>query len=69
MQQAPTGNPLLPFIEQQGFVMLDGGLATTLESYGHDLDDPLWSARLLIESPESIQRAHLDFLAAALDRR
>lgn len=67
MSKEPAGNPLLPFIDRQGVVILDGGLATTLESYGHDLDDPLWSARLLLEAPESIRRAHLDFLAAGAD--
>jgi len=61
------GNPLLPIIEDQGFVVLDGGLATTLESRGHDLDNALWSAGLLLEEPEAIRRTHLDFLAAGAD--
>ena len=44
---------------QQGFVMLDGGLATELENRGADLDDDLWSAKMLIESPELIRQVHL----------
>lgn len=41
--------------------ILDGGLATALESRGHDLSDELWSARLLAEAPEEIVATHLEF--------
>ena len=47
--------------------MLDGGLATTLESRGYDLDDPLWSAKILMEKPEVIRELHREFLAAGAD--
>ena len=47
--------------------MLDGGLATSLEALGCDLRDPLWSARVLLDAPELIRRAHLDFLRAGAD--
>jgi homocysteine S-methyltransferase len=67
MTQPAPSNPFLPFIEHQGSVVLDGGLATTLESYSHDLDDLLWSAKVLLEAPESIRRAHLEFLEAGAD--
>ena len=30
-------------------MMLDGGLATTLEAHGCDLNDSLWSARTLLD--------------------
>jgi homocysteine S-methyltransferase len=55
------------YIEQQGFVVLDGALATELERHGADLDDPLWSARCLIESPELISRVHMDYMQAGAD--
>lgn len=42
----------------------DGGLATELETYGHDLSDDLWSARLLIDNPEDIVAVHTDFFRA-----
>lgn len=45
-------------------IVLDGGLATQLETQGADLSDRLWSARLLIEEPEAIIRAHLAFYRA-----
>ncbi len=44
-------NPLLPFLQQQNVVILDGALATELERRGADLRDPLWSAKLLLENP------------------
>ncbi|MFC5832462.1 homocysteine S-methyltransferase [Nonomuraea insulae] len=48
-------------------LVLDGGLATQLERLGADLADELWSARLLLEEPELIRRAHADFFAAGAD--
>jgi homocysteine S-methyltransferase len=60
-------NPFAPFLGQQGFVLLDGGLATELERLGHDLDDPLWSARLLRDDPEAIARVHDAYLRAGAD--
>ncbi|MFQ5350419.1 MAG: homocysteine S-methyltransferase, partial [Thermoanaerobaculia bacterium] len=47
--------------------VLDGGLATELEARGHDIGDELWSARLLLDDPESIRRLHLDYLEAGAD--
>jgi homocysteine S-methyltransferase len=60
-------NPIQPFLSRHGFVMLDGGLATEMEKHGADLDDELWSARMLIESPEMVRRVHVDFLEAGAD--
>jgi homocysteine S-methyltransferase len=48
-------------------VILDGGLATHLEALGCDLRDELWSAKLLMESPEAILQAHRDYFAAGAD--
>jgi homocysteine S-methyltransferase len=48
-----------------GPVVLDGGLATHLETMGHDLSGTaLWSARLIADEPEAIVAAHADFFAA-----
>jgi homocysteine S-methyltransferase len=60
-------NILAPFLEQQGFVLLDGALATELEYRGADLNDPLWSAKILLEAPELIRAVHEDYLAAGAD--
>lgn len=61
------GNPLLQVLERQPVLILDGGLATTLEDRGFDLDDDLWSARVLLADPEAIARVHRDFLDAGAD--
>lgn len=45
-------------------LVADGGLATELEARGFDLSDPLWSARLLVESPRDIAAVHSAFYAA-----
>ena len=62
-----VSNLLKPFLDQQGLVMLDGGLATELEARGSVLTDELWSARVLMEQPELIRAVHLDYLAAGAD--
>lgn len=62
-----SDNPLLPFLEKQSALILDGGLATTLENRGLVLDDELWSARILLEDPEAIRQVHRDFLTAGSD--
>uniref|UniRef100_A0A7N0VJN5 Hcy-binding domain-containing protein n=1 Tax=Kalanchoe fedtschenkoi TaxID=63787 RepID=A0A7N0VJN5_KALFE len=47
-----------------GCAVLDGGLATELERHGANLNDPLWSAKCLLNSPHLIRRVHLDYLHA-----
>ena len=62
-----TPSTLERVLDAQGFVVLDGGLATTLESAGHVLDTGLWSASLLRDAPEAVGAAHEAFLAAGAD--
>jgi homocysteine S-methyltransferase len=62
-----ASDPIAPFLERQGALILDGGLATELEKRGADLDDPLWSARLLLENPDLIRQVHHDYYAAGAD--
>ena len=47
-----------------GFLILDGGLATELERRGHDVSGPLWSAQLLRTAPEAIEQLHYEYFAA-----
>ncbi|MFG2596254.1 homocysteine S-methyltransferase [Streptomyces sp. NPDC048462] len=47
-----------------GTVLLDGGLSNQLEAQGCDLSDALWSARLLADGPEQIERAHSAYVRA-----
>jgi homocysteine S-methyltransferase len=60
-------DPITPFLERQGVLLLDGGLATELEARGCDLNDPLWSARALIEAPDLVRQVHFDYLEAGAD--
>jgi homocysteine S-methyltransferase len=46
---------------------LDGALATELERRGANLNDPLWSARCLIEQPGMIRAVHSDYFRAGAD--
>jgi len=55
------------FLRSRGFVLLDGGLATELESAGHDLNDALWSAKVLLEYPDAVEAAHTAYLRAGAD--
>ena len=55
------------FLRSQGFVLLDGGLATELERAGHDLNDPLWSAKVLVEDPGAVEAVHAAYLRAGAD--
>ncbi len=60
-------NPIAPFLSKQGFLILDGGLSTQLESQGHDLNHSLWTARMLDENPGALKEAHSAFLQAGAD--
>ena len=54
-------DPFGPLSGDRDVVILDGGLATELERRGADLRDGLWSARVLIEKPELIERTHVAY--------
>lgn len=56
-----------PLLEQKRVLILDGALATELERRGANLNDPLWSAKVLIENPETIRQLHLDYFRAGAD--
>ncbi len=60
-------DPLRNFLAKRPFIVLDGALATELERRGMDLNDPLWSAKCLIERPELIRAVHLDYFRAGAD--
>ena len=60
-------NPIADWLQQQPQLVLDGALATELERRGADLNDPLWSARVLLEQPELIRQVHLDYFRAGAD--
>ncbi len=60
-------NPFQLFLDHQGFVMLDGALASELERRGADLNHELWSARVLLEDPEMLYEVNHEYLLAGAD--
>lgn len=60
-------NPIEKFLQNQNLIVLDGALATELEARGCDLNDSLWSAKVLMEQPELIRQVHLDYFNAGAD--
>ncbi|GER34270.1 homocysteine S-methyltransferase family protein [Striga asiatica] len=63
--QYPSSSLMTEFLRQcGGAAVIDGGLATELQRHGADLNDPLWSAKCLINSPHLLRRVHLDYLEA-----
>ena len=60
-------NPIKPLLEQKKYMIIDGALASELQRRGCDLNDSLWSAKVLIEQPELIQQVHYDYFVAGAD--
>ncbi|NTV63562.1 MAG: homocysteine S-methyltransferase [Oscillochloris sp.] len=60
-------NPIDTILQSYPILILDGALATELERRGCDLNDPLWSARMLLEQPDMIRQVHADYFAAGAD--
>jgi homocysteine S-methyltransferase len=67
LTELPDRHPFAPFVAIRGCAVLDGGLATHLETLGFDLSGTLWSARALREAPDLVRRAHLDYLDAGAE--
>ncbi|KAB8349590.1 hypothetical protein FH972_023614 [Carpinus fangiana] len=60
-------DPIKGLLDTKGYVVLDGALATELESRGCDISDSLWSCKALMESPELIRQVHYDYYVAGAD--
>ncbi|MFG6150093.1 homocysteine S-methyltransferase [Halobacillus sp. B23F22_1] len=60
-------NPITSILQEYPILILDGALATEIESHGYDLNDPLWSARILLDDPEVIRQVHYDYFKAGAD--
>lgn len=58
---------LLKKINQDKQLVLDGGLATTLEGYGCNLYSSLWSSEVLVHQPEKVKQAHKEFVDVGAD--
>lgn len=60
-------NPIHHILENYPLLILDGAFATELERRGCNLQDSLWSAKVLIENPDLIRAVHADYLEAGAD--
>lgn len=60
-------NPILSILDHYPVLVIDGALATELERRGCDLNDDLWSAKILLEQPEVIKQVHFDYFKAGAD--
>ncbi|GAB5079541.1 homocysteine S-methyltransferase [Arthrobacter sp. AD-310] len=60
----PSPSSLSTLVSSGDHFVSDGALATELEARGCNLDDPLWSAKVLLEQPELIRDVHRDYFAA-----
>ena len=60
-------NPIASILDLQPALVIDGALATELESRGYDLTDDLWSAKILLEQPEAIKQLHYDYFKSGAD--
>ncbi|TLM86069.1 homocysteine S-methyltransferase [Pseudarthrobacter sp. NamE5] len=60
----PRTASLSRLFDADDLVISDGALATELEARGCNLDDPLWSAKVLLEQPQLIRDVHRDYFGA-----
>ncbi|MFP3580839.1 homocysteine S-methyltransferase [Arthrobacter sp. SIMBA_036] len=60
----PQNTTLSTLLSAGNDLVLDGALATELEAHGCDLEDALWSAKVLLEQPDLIKQVHRDYFDA-----
>lgn len=60
-------NKIEEILKKQEIVILDGGLATEIQDRGYDLNDELWSAKILFQDPDIIEQVHYEYFKAGAD--
>lgn len=60
-------NPINNILKDFSLIILDGALATELEHRGCNINDSLWSAKILAENPEIIEKVHYDYFSSGAD--
>ncbi len=53
--------------KQKNLIVMDGPMGTELERRGYNVNDRLWSAKILRDDPAAIRRIHYDYCAAGAD--
>lgn len=54
------------FLKKQ-ICVIDGSMGTALEHLGANLNNSLWTARVLLDQPELVKKVHLDYFHAGAD--
>lgn len=60
-------NPVEHILKDFKVIILDGALATELEKRGCNINDSLWSAKILDENPKIIEDVHYDYFMSGAD--
>ncbi|MEI7028054.1 homocysteine S-methyltransferase [Paenibacillus sp. y28] len=60
-------NPIENILKHFPVMILDGALSTELERRGCNINDSLWSAKIVVENPDLIGQVHADYFAAGAD--
>ncbi|WP_333887198.1 homocysteine S-methyltransferase [Clostridium sp.] len=60
-------NPVEHILKDFNIIILDGALATELEKRGCNINDSLWSAKILDEDPKIIEDVHYDYFISGAD--
>lgn len=60
-------NPIEELLKKHKMVIVDGAMATELEGKGCNLNDTLWSAKVLKENPALIKEVHMDYYKSGAD--
>jgi len=60
-------NAIQSILKEFPLVILDGAFSTELERRGCNINDELWSAKILMEQPDMIGKVHADYFAAGAD--
>ena len=54
-------------LDQAGILVIDGSMSTALEQMGCDLNDSLWTAKVLAEQPDLVRQVHENYFRAGAD--
>lgn len=60
-------HPFTALLAQKGALVIDGAMSTALEALGADLNDPLWTAKVLVNDPELVRKVHEAYARAGAD--
>lgn len=68
MTNTNTANSSLgALLSREKYLIIDGSMSTALEQLGCNLNDRLWTARVLADHPELVKEVHLQYLRAGAD--